>query len=235
MINNLTSQAATLKLHGLPNDIVANLNPIFIIILIPIMDFGVYPLCRKMNIRFTPIKRISCGFILASCAMISATVTQAYIYKTNPCGTGANKCKDADGNRLGSPISVAVQIVPYALIGFSEIMASITALEYAYTKAPTNMRSTVTAIALFMSAISSALSQALVGLAEDPLLVWNYGVVAVVAALGGIFFFLDNRKLDREEDALNNLQQSKVHQMGQVVEVTNQPENNGNLSREEKV
>ena len=84
-------------------------------------------------------------------------------------------------------------------------MASITSLEYAFTKAPKNLRSTVQAIALFVSAISSALSQALVSLADDPLLVWNYGVVAVLAAIGGIAFWLDNRKIDKEEDKMNML------------------------------
>ena len=84
-------------------------------------------------------------------------------------------------------------------------MASITSLEYAFTKAPKNLRSTVQAIALFVSAISSALSQALVSLADDPLLVWNYGVVAVLAAIGGIAFWLDNRNIDKEEDKMNML------------------------------
>ncbi len=84
-------------------------------------------------------------------------------------------------------------------------MDSVTSLEYAFTKAPTNMRSTVQAIALFMNALSSALSQALVALAEDPLLVWNYGVVAVIAALGGLLFWLDNRNIDADEDKLNQL------------------------------
>jgi len=84
-------------------------------------------------------------------------------------------------------------------------MASVTSLEYAFTKAPVNMRSTIQAVALFMTAFSAALSQALVALAEDPLLVWNYGVVAVIAALGGVLFWLDNRKIDKEEDSLNVL------------------------------
>jgi POT family proton-dependent oligopeptide transporter len=205
MTNNLTSQAATMKLNGVPNDIVSNFNPLFIVILIPIMDFFVYPGLRKMGINFTPIKRITCGFFLASMAMVSATVTQYYIYKMSPCGTSANTCEDADGNALSADISVWVQMLPYGLIGFSEIMASITSLEYAFTKAPKNLRSTVQAIALFMSAISSALSQALVSLADDPLLVWNYGVVAVLAAIGGIAFWLDNRNIDKEEDKMNML------------------------------
>lgn len=67
------------------------------------------------------------------------------------------------------------------------------------------MRSTVQAVALFMNALSSALAQALVALAEDPLLVWNYGLVSVLAAAGGVLSWLDNRKLDREEDKLNLL------------------------------
>jgi hypothetical protein len=92
-----------------------------------------------------------------------------------------------------------------------EIMASVTSLEYVFTKAPTNMRSTVQAVALFMNALSSALAQALVALAEDPLLVWNYGLVSVLAAAGGVLSWLDNRKLDREEDKLNLLPSAQFH------------------------
>lgn len=199
MTNNLTSQAATMELHGAPNDVVSNLNPLFIIILIPVMDFAVYPGLRRMGIQFNPIKRITCGFFLASASMISATVTQMYIYKLGPCGNAANSCDEP------APINVWLQILPYALIGFSEIMASITSLEYAFTKAPKNMRSMVQAIALATTAISSALSQAMVGLAEDPLLTWNYAVVAILAFLGGICFWFTFKDLDKEEDSLNML------------------------------
>lgn len=98
-----------------------------------------------------------------------------------------------------------MQTLPYVFIGFSEIMASITSLEYAFTKAPTNMRSFVMAINLLMNAFSSAIAQALVSLSADPLLVWNYGLVAVLAAVGGVCFWFNFRKLDREEDKLNML------------------------------
>lgn len=36
--NNLLSQAATMDTHGLPNDVLSNLDPIAIIIIIPICD-----------------------------------------------------------------------------------------------------------------------------------------------------------------------------------------------------
>lgn len=207
MTGNLVSQANTMTLGGVPNDVINNLNPIFIIIVIPIMDFLIYPGLRKAGINFTPIKKISFGFFLSSLAMVSATVTQHYIYKLSPCGTDIN-ARQAKNEDCAAPFTVWIQVFPYGLIGLSEVMASITKLEYAYTKAPKNMRSTVQAIALLTSAISSALSQALVGLSEDPLLVWNYGSVAVVALFGGIGFWLTFRRADRDEDRLNNLKES---------------------------
>jgi POT family proton-dependent oligopeptide transporter len=51
----------------------------------------------------------------------------------------------------------------YVLIAFSEILASITGLEYAYTKGPKNMKSLVMGIFLFTSALASALGEAFVG------------------------------------------------------------------------
>lgn len=47
----------------------------------------------------------------------------------------------------------------------------------------------------------------LTALAADPLLVWNYGTMAVLAGIGGALFWLSVRKLDAEEDQLNNLQE----------------------------
>lgn len=205
MNNNLTSQAATMTRNGVPNDIITNLNPISLVIFIPIVDNFLYPALRKAGIRFTPIKRIAFGFMLASMAMVSASVIQYYVYKTGPCGSYMNKC----AKELGpAPVNVWTQAVPYVLVGFSEIFTSITGLEFAFTKAPRNMRSLVTSYWHFMSAFSNAIGQALVSLSEDPLLVWNYGVVAVLAFIGGILFWFHQRPTDKNEDALNMLPDS---------------------------
>ncbi|KAL2869436.1 putative MFS peptide transporter [Aspergillus lucknowensis] len=212
MLNNLTSQAATMRLGGVPNDIINNLNPLALIIFIPIFDRGVYPLLRRVGIKFTPLKRITAGFICAGCGMISATVTQHYIYKLGACGKEANFCLTE--RKLHSPISVWVQALTYILGGISEILASVTSLEYAFTKAPKNMRSLVQAVALFMNAISAAIGQALVGLSNDPLLVWNYAVVAILAFVGAIGFWATNFRLDRQEDELNTLPQSRYEGSG---------------------
>ena len=186
--NNLTSQAATMVTNGVPNDVLSNLDPIALIIFIPICDYLIYPALRRAGIRFTPIKRITMGFYTGSAAMIWAAVVQHYIYKTNPCGNYVATCTDAHGEPVVSPLNVWIQTGAYVLIAFSEILASITGLEYAFTKAPKNMRSLVMAMFLFMSAISSAIGEAFVALSTDPLLVWNYAVMGVLAAVSGVIF-----------------------------------------------
>ncbi|KAK0717745.1 MFS peptide transporter-like protein Ptr2 [Lasiosphaeria miniovina] len=219
MTGNLVSQASTMTLGGVPNDIIAKLNPISIIILIPLMDFVLYPLIARCGVNLTPIKKITAGFVLAALSMVAACVTQYYIYRMSPCGDHINASVKAGRKDCAAPFTVWIQIFPYALIGLSEVLASITKLEYAYTKAPKNMRSTVQAIALAMSAISSAIGQGLTALSEDPLLVWNYGSVAVIAMIGAIGFWLTFRVADRDEDALNNLKHSKYEGDAVVVEV----------------
>jgi POT family proton-dependent oligopeptide transporter len=218
LTNNFTQQAATMTLHGVPNDVVNNLDPFALIVFIPICDQFLYPGLRKMGIQFTAIKKIAVGFWLSAAAMIWAAVVQYYIYKTSPCGFQANNCYNADGSVNPSPLNVWAQTGCYVLIAFSEIFASITSLEYAYSKAPRNMRSLCQAIALFTNAVSAAIAEALTPLAGDPLLIWNYGVFAVVAFIGGCIFLWQFWGLDKEEDALNMLPEGKIVADGKQFE-----------------
>ncbi|KAJ7192568.1 peptide transporter PTR2A [Mycena pura] len=208
--NNLTSQAATMDFGSVPNDVLSNLDPFALIIFIPICDLLIYPALRRYGIRFTQLKRITAGFVTGSAAMIWAAVVQHYIYKTNPCGDRAATCVDANGVQIMSPLNVWIQTGSYVLIAFSEIFASITGLEYAFTKAPTNMRSLVMSVFLFMSAVASALGEAFVSLSADPLLVWNYGVMGVLAGVTAVILWFSVRNLDAKEDELNNLAEGHV-------------------------
>jgi proton-dependent oligopeptide transporter, POT family len=169
---------------------------------------------RKFGIRFTPIKRIACGFYAGCAAMIWSAVVQYYIYKRSECGYYAS------GDRMGAngemetcpaaPINVWAQSGSYILVALSEVFASITSLEYAFSKAPKNMRSMVQAFALFMTAFAAALGQAFTGLSADPLLIWNYTAVAILAFVAGTCFYLQFRGLDKQEDELNFLPEGLV-------------------------
>lgn len=220
--NNLISQAATMKLAGVPNDVLTNLNPFALIILIPFCDQVFYPLLRKLRLNFTPIKRITAGYFVAASAMVWASVVQHYIYEKSTCGKYANGIGPNGEKLKGCDVDIIVwaQTGSYVLIALSEVFASVTSLEYAHSKAPANMRSMVQAVCLFMNAISSAIGFALVYLADDPLLVWNYATVAILATVGGICFYIQFRKIDKMEDKLNMLPKGEIghHEEPKTVE-----------------
>ncbi|KAG6035919.1 hypothetical protein E4U41_005886 [Claviceps citrina] len=204
MTANLTTQASTMQRHGVPNDVLQNLNPISIVVMIPIIDHVVYPGLRRLGVAFTPIKRMTLGFLIAALSMVASAVMQHFIYEKSPCGRYAND-KGCDP----APINVWAQSLPYILIGLAEILANVTSYEYAYSKAPANMRSLVMSVNLFMSAVSSAIGQAFTPLSGDPYLVWNYTVIACIATVGGVAFWFCFRHLDSDEDRWNMLRKSE--------------------------
>ncbi|KAK0563784.1 hypothetical protein OC861_004630 [Tilletia horrida] len=209
--NNLVSQSATMTLNGVPNEIISNLDPLAIIIIVPLMDLFFYPFLRKLGINFTPLKRVTTGFIVVSLAMVWAAVLQHYIYMTNPCGKYVAECKDAQGDALVSSLNVWIQSGAYVLIALGEVFAVITGYEYAFTKAPTNMRSLVASAFLFMNAISSAIGQAFTPLTADPNLVILYSIFGGLAFASGVLFWVLFRDLDAQEDALNQLDVGDLH------------------------
>ena len=70
------------------------------------------------------------------------------------------------------------------------------------------MRSVVTAVFLIINAISYAIGDAFVSVSADPLLVWNYMIIAILGAIGGAAFWLTLRKLEVAEDKLNFIPES---------------------------
>ena len=98
MLNNFVSQAGSmgngsnldsanrvnlpflLELHGIPNDVLGNIDALTIIIFIPILNTCLYPLLQRSGIPFRPIARITVGFIFAALAMLYAAGVQHLIY-----------------------------------------------------------------------------------------------------------------------------------------------------------
>lgn len=188
MISCSTSTFAVTKRSKLTSN--RNLNPISLIILIPIFDKVIYPFLRKHKINFSPIKRIAFGFIVAGTAMIYAAVLQKYLYDTNPCGDKEpSACVFEDGRPNHSRLNVWIVSGPYILVAISEIFASVTSLEYAYTKAPVRMKSVVTSIAQVQNAFSSAINFALVDVNEEPKFMWLFASFAIVSWVAGTLFY----------------------------------------------
>ncbi|KAJ5062757.1 POT family-domain-containing protein [Bipolaris maydis] len=197
--NNLISQAGDMALHGTPNDLLQNLDPIALIIFIPLLDFVIYPLLRKNKINFSPVLRMTAGFLLAAIAMAYASVLQYYIYKSPK-----------------NSIHVWIQAPAYVLVAFSEAFVIITGLELAYTKAPTSLRSLVSSLFWLTIGIAAAICIALAPVSQDPYLVWMYGSLAIVGFVAGCALYVCFRNSFQEvpvivgTEAANEVGVSKV-------------------------
>ncbi|NWS60055.1 S15A1 protein, partial [Chunga burmeisteri] len=65
-------------------DQMQTVNPILIVIMVPVVDGVVYPLIKKCRINFTPLRKITVGMFLASLAFVAAALVQVQIDKTLP-------------------------------------------------------------------------------------------------------------------------------------------------------
>jgi len=205
--NNFVSQAGQMRGHGIPNDLMQNFDPIAIIVFLPILDRFFYPLLRKMRIQFPPINRIVTGFWIASLAMAYAAIIQHYIYIAGPCYNSplCDKDLNAAGVHQGNNIHIATQTGAYMLIGISEIFASVTGLEYAYTKAPPNMKSFVQSMFLLTNAFGSAINEALNPVLVDPKILWMYVGLCITSFVAGGLIWILFHHLNATEDQMNAL------------------------------
>ncbi|KAJ7272824.1 PTR2-domain-containing protein, partial [Mycena rebaudengoi] len=195
----MNNQGASLTTNGAPNDLLQNFNSLTIIVCVPIINYGVYPWLRRMNINFSPIKRIVTGFLITAVSMVIAAIVQWRIYETSPCGYYASECSIGTGV---SPLSIWVQIPLYSLPALAEIFINVTSYEIAYTRAPQRMKGVVFAIVLFMAALSYAVALILSPALIDPNLIWPFVGLAAGLVLCAACIWIFFRHMDKEEAAV---------------------------------
>ncbi len=101
-----------------------SLNPLLVMLLIPINNLVLYPLIRRLGVEPTPLRRMTVGIALSGFAWIVVGCMQLWI----------------DG---GATLSIAWQILPYAILTLGEVLVSATGLEFAYSQAPMNAKGTL--------------------------------------------------------------------------------------------
>jgi POT family proton-dependent oligopeptide transporter len=114
-----------------------SLNSVFVLLLIPIFSYMIYPWFEKFR-PLTAMRKMGIGFVLMTAAFVLVSVIQVWI----------------DG---GDRPNIAWQIGAYALLTASEIMISIVALEFAYTQAPRKMKSFIMCFYLVAVALGNFL------------------------------------------------------------------------------
>ncbi len=105
---------------------VQTVNPFFLVSLIPVFTYFIYPNVEKI-VKITPLRKIGAGLFMTALSFIIIAMIQESI------------------DQGGRP-SMWWQIMAYFVLSVGEILVSITGLEYAYTQSPKYMKSTMTAI-----------------------------------------------------------------------------------------
>ncbi|KAM6958228.1 solute carrier family 15 member 1-like [Tautogolabrus adspersus] len=87
-------------------DQMQTVNPILILVLVPIMDSIIYPLISKCKLNFTPLKRMTVGMFLAALAFIAAALVQLQIDQTMPKFPSSTEGQAKFINMLDKPLDV---------------------------------------------------------------------------------------------------------------------------------
>ncbi|KAM9334134.1 solute carrier family 15 member 1b [Symphorus nematophorus] len=93
-------------------------NPILILVLVPIMDSLIYPLFAKCKLNFSPLKRMTVGMFLAALAFIAAGLVQLQVDKTLPNFPSSTEGQAKFINMLNTPLDVKagdnmIKLEPY--------------------------------------------------------------------------------------------------------------------------
>ena len=97
---------------------------LLVLIWVPILTLGVYPLVERLGLRATRLRRMGVGMFLGALSFVACGAIQSRIDQ-------------------GHTLSLAWQIVPYIILEAGEVMLSATALEFAFSQAPASLKSTI--------------------------------------------------------------------------------------------
>jgi POT family proton-dependent oligopeptide transporter len=134
-------------------------NPILVMLLIPCVMFGLYPLMEKLGFTPTPLRRMTIGMIFAACSFVAVALVQDDIFvQYSNLQAGAHKVAGPkDIVHVVTEVHVSWQLIAYGLITLGEVLISVTGLEFAYTQAPRRMKSQIMGFWLLTVALGNVL------------------------------------------------------------------------------
>jgi len=121
---------------------VSTVNTVFLLILIPIFNYWIYPALDKTGLKTTPLRRLGFGLFLTALSFVVIAMIQAQIDH-------------------GHAPSIWWQIFAYFVLSAAEVLVSITGLQYAYTHSPISMKSTMNGIWFLVVALGNLFTGAI--------------------------------------------------------------------------
>ncbi len=124
---------------------IQSVSALLVLLWVPVLTFGVYPLAERLGLRPTPLRRMGAGMVFTALSFVICAALQRRI-------------------EAGETLSLAWQIAPYVVIELGEVMVSATGLEFAYSQAPPSLRSTVMSFWLLTTSLGNFLVAAITGI-----------------------------------------------------------------------
>lgn len=113
---------AMAKPHWFQSSQMQALNPLLVMLLIPLNNLVLFPALRRLGWEMTALRRMTIGIAFSGLSWVVVGGMQLVL----------------DG---GQVFSITWQVLPYALLTLGEVLVSATGLEFAYSQAPLAMKS----------------------------------------------------------------------------------------------
>jgi POT family proton-dependent oligopeptide transporter len=121
------------------------LNALLVLALIPAFTLGIYPGLVRLGVAVTPLRKMGVGMFVTGLSFVAAAWLEAQL-------------------QAGGQPHVAWQIPQYVFMGIGEVLVSVTALEFAYTQAPPQLKSLVMGLWFLTISGGSLLAAVVAGL-----------------------------------------------------------------------
>jgi len=166
------------KFDVLPDQVQA-LNPIFVLILVPLFDLVVYPFMGRF-MKLTSLRKITIGMFICALSFAIVAYMETSLY-------------------AGKDISILWQCFAYLILTISEVMIYGTGLEFSYTQAPTNMKSLIMGFFLLSVSLGSLFTALInwfiqnpdkTSKLEGPAYFWFFSGLMLITAVTFIFIAL---------------------------------------------
>jgi POT family proton-dependent oligopeptide transporter len=151
---------------------ISALNPVMVMLIIPLLNVALYPPLRRWGVNVTPLRKMVVGMFIAAFAFVAAALLQVRI--------------DALA-ATGAKVPVLWQFVQYLIMTTSEVLVSVTGLEFAYTQAPRAMKSTIMGFWLMTVTLGNLLVAFLAGFENLTLAAFFWTFAGLMSAAAVLF------------------------------------------------
>ena len=127
---------------------IQTVNPLFILIMLPIFSYAVYPLVEKV-VTLTPLRKIGAGLFVTAASFFMVALIQKWI--------------DA-----GQRPSITWQVWAFVILTVGETLVSPVHLEFSYTQGPVKMKSLIMCTYLLAISLGNQLTAVVNWLIQNP-------------------------------------------------------------------